>query len=163
MRRPSSVIPIVSCLVATLVAGAVPASGGTADLEDQVRRTETAFAKTMADRDHAAFTTFLSDEAVFVGSKGPTRGKAAIAEQWKRYYEGTKAPFAWAADRVVVLDSGTLALSSGPVLDPAGQRIGTFNSVWRRESEGTWKIVLDNGCPECDCGPPKPDRKPKGR
>jgi hypothetical protein len=52
---------------------------------------------------------------------------------------------------VEVLDSGTLALTSGPVFDPAGKRIGTFNSVWRRETDGAWKIVLDNGC---DCEDP---------
>jgi ketosteroid isomerase-like protein len=50
-----------------------------------------------------------------------------------------------------VLDSGGLALSSGPVHDPAGKRIGTFNSVWKREGKGRWRIVLDNGCPACDC------------
>ena len=40
---------------------------------DQARReveaTERAFARTMADRDHAAFTNFLADEAVFFGGK----------------------------------------------------------------------------------------------
>jgi hypothetical protein len=50
------------------------------------------------------------------------------------------------------VDSGTLALSSGPVLDPEGARIGTFHSTWRREGDGTWKILLDIGCPDCDCG-----------
>jgi len=52
---------------------------------------------------------------------------------------------------VEVLESGTLAMSSGPVRDPSGKRTGTFNSVWRRESDGKWKIVLDNGCPACNC------------
>jgi hypothetical protein len=47
---------------------------------------------------------------------------------------------------VEVLDSGTLALSSGRVRDPQGTRVGTFNSVWRRASGGRWKIVFDKGC-----------------
>ena len=47
---------------------------------------------------------------------------------------------------MAVLDSGRLGLSSGPVFDPAGERVGTFNSVWRR-TEGEWKIVFDKGCP----------------
>ncbi len=36
-----------------------------AQLRQQVEDTERAFAATMADRDYAAFTQFLSDEAVF--------------------------------------------------------------------------------------------------
>ena len=33
----------------------------------ELRATEEAFAKTMADRDHRAFASFLADEAVFFG------------------------------------------------------------------------------------------------
>jgi ketosteroid isomerase-like protein len=111
-----------------------------------VRATEAAFAKTMADRDHAAFTSLIADEAVFVG-RSLLRGRQAVADGWRVYFEAAQAPFAWAPERVVVLASGILALSSGPVFGPDGRRGGTFNSVWRREPDGTWKIVLDNGCP----------------
>jgi ketosteroid isomerase-like protein len=50
-----------------------------------------------------------------------------------------------------VLDSGNLAFSSGPVLDPDGRQVGTFNSVWRREPDGRWLVVFDKGCPVCNC------------
>jgi len=121
-----------------------------ADLKEQVRKTEIAFAKTMANRDHAAFTSFLADEAVFFGEK-VTRGSAAVAADWKPLFAAPKAPFSWAPDAVEVLDSGTLALSSGPVLGPDGKRIGTFSSIWRLHPDGKWKIVFDKGCPRCNC------------
>lgn len=124
-----------------------------ADLREQVRQTEIAFAKSMADRDHAAFASFLADEAVFFGPDRVLRGKREVVEGWKGYYAAAKAPFSWEPERVEVVDSGTIAMSSGPVRDPSGQRVGTFNSVWRREGDGRWKIVLDNGCPPCDCAP----------
>jgi ketosteroid isomerase-like protein len=117
-----------------------------------VRRTEVAFAKTMADRDLSGFESFLSKEAVFVGRNGVLRGPKEVAAGWKRFFEGAQVPFSWAPETVEVLDSGTLALSSGPVHDPSGKRVGTFNSVWRREAAGKWKIVMDHGCPPCDCG-----------
>ena len=105
----------------------------------------------MADRDHAAFVSFLAEETVFFSGKGPLRGKKAVADAWKAFYEGAKAPFSWEPDAVEVLDSGRLALSSGPVHDPDGKRVGTFNSVWRREADGQWRIVFDKGCPPCPC------------
>jgi ketosteroid isomerase-like protein len=115
-----------------------------------VRAREAAFAKTMADRDHAAFTTFVSEEAVFVG-RTARRGRKAVAEGWKPFFEGPRAPFAWAPELVEVIESGTLALSSGPVFDPDGKRTGTFHSTWRLEPDGVWRIVLDIGCPPCEC------------
>ena len=105
----------------------------------------------MADRDHAAFVGFLSEETVFFGREGAQRGRRAVAEAWAPYFEGPQAPFSWEPEVAVVLESGTLGLTSGPVLDPAGRRIGTFNSVWRREAGGSWRIVFDRGCPPCDC------------
>jgi len=127
-----------------------PTATNPATLANQVSAAERAFAKTMADRDHAAFASFLSDEAVFMGEQ-TLRGKQAIAAGWKRFYDAPQTPFSWEPDRVEVLESGTLALSSGPVRDPQGKRVGTFNSVWRRDANGAWKIVFDKGCPPCDC------------
>ena len=80
---------------------------------------------------------------------GAQRGRDAVAEAWRAYFDGAAAPFAWAPDEVEVLASGTLAYSSGPVTSPDGKQVGRFNSVWRLEGPGTWKIVFDRGC---DCG-----------
>jgi ketosteroid isomerase-like protein len=115
-------------------------------LEQQVADTERAFARTMADRDHAAFSSFLSEETVFFTGPKPLRGKAAVAAAWKRFYEPAKAPFSWAPEQVQVLDSGTLAISSGPVFDPQGKKVATFTSIWRLEGPGVWRIVFDKGC-----------------
>jgi uncharacterized protein (TIGR03067 family) len=121
----------------------------------QVRAAEIAFAATMAARDHEAFASHIADEALFFSKQGVLRGKAAVVAGWKPFFEGPKPPFSWAPERVEVLDSGTLALSSGPVRGPEGRQMGTFNSIWRREADGRWKVVFDKGCPACDC-PPKP-------
>jgi ketosteroid isomerase-like protein len=116
------------------------------ELESQVAHTERAFAKTMADRDHAAFTSFLAEETVFFTGPKPLRGKAAVAAVWKRFYATPQAPFSWEPEQVQVLDSGTLALSTGPVFDPSGKRVASFTSVWRLEAPGVWRIVFDKGC-----------------
>jgi ketosteroid isomerase-like protein len=142
----------VGCGVFLSLVTAVPANGQTtAELEEEVRATERAFAGSMADRDLAAFTAHLAEETVFVGAAA-LRGRQAVVEAWSRFFQGAQAPFSWEPETVVVLASGTLALSSGPVRNPAGERVGTFNSVWRRELDGRWRIVFDKGCPACECG-----------
>jgi ketosteroid isomerase-like protein len=125
------------------------AQRGAASPVDEVRAAETAFAKSMADRNASAFASLIANEAVFFGGKGVLRGKTAVVADWKRFFDGPAAPFSWAPTEVEVLASGTLGYTSGPVHDPQGRRIGTFNSVWQRQADGSWKIVFDKGC---DCG-----------
>lgn len=135
---------------ASAVARSDPASESREKLAALVRAREQAFARTMADRDLAAFAGFVSEEAVFVG-RTVRRGRREVAAGWKPYFEGPRAPFSWQPETVEVLDSGALALSRGPVFDEQGKRSGTFTSTWRREADGEWRVVLDSGCPPCPC------------
>ncbi len=134
-----------------ILGGAAAGAQRPADPQAEVREAERAFARTMADRDHAAFTQFLAEDAVFLGPKEAFRGRAGVAAGWKPFFDGPAAPFAWAPERVEVLPSGSLAISTGPVLNPKGERIGTFNSTWRRDPDGKWRVVFDSGCPPCAC------------
>jgi len=143
-------IPVL--LVWAAATPALPQQARHTELEAQVRQAELGFAKSMADRDPKAFAAYLAPDAVFLSGQRVQRGAAAVAAGWQRYFDGTAAPFSWSPETVVVLATGTLALSTGPVLDPSGKRIGTFNSVWRREKSGRWLVVIDKGCPPCNCG-----------
>jgi len=118
-----------------------------ADLARQVFVAESSFAHTMAARDHGAFASFIAPDAIFFGRQGALRGKTAVVEAWAPFFAGPDAPFSWRPEVVEVLESGMLALTSGPVRDPTGKQTGTFNSVWRREPDGRWRVVFDKGCP----------------
>jgi ketosteroid isomerase-like protein len=110
-----------------------------------VRDREVAFAQTMADRDFDAFMSFIAPDAVFFNGNRPLRGPEEIAADWRRYFEGPEAPFSWTPDLVQVLESGGLALSSGPVTAATGATAGRFNSVWRRDRDGVWRVIFDKG------------------
>ena len=144
------------CLLVLALAsiGACTTRPLTADRDALVRTVaerERAFAKTMADRDHAAFGSFVSEEAVFMSGAQPLRGRDAVSAAWQRFYTAREAPFSWEPDTVEVLDSGTLALSTGPVHDARGKAIARFTSIWRLESPGVWRVVFDRGSEICDC------------
>jgi len=120
----------------------------TAALQQQVFAAERAFARTMADRDLDAFTGFVAPEAIFFGGGTvPLRGRAQVLSVWSAFFEGDAAPFSWEPDQVEVLDSGTLALSTGLVRDPHGKVIARFNSIWRLEAPDVWRVVFDKGSP----------------
>lgn len=141
-------VALFLALLLTACASAPQLPSG-ATLKQQVMDTERAFARTMAERDHAAFTTFLADETIFFSGK-VLRGKQAVADAWKRFYDAPAAPFSWEPGEVEVLDSGTLAISSGPVKNAKGELIATFTSIWRREANGQWRIVFDKGNDVCE-------------
>jgi ketosteroid isomerase-like protein len=125
-----------------------------AELTEQVRATEIAFAKTLADRDVKAFTSMIAPDVIWIADK-PLHGPSEVVVSWQQFFEGPKAPFSWAPEIVEVQEGGKLALSRGPVMNPEGQRVGTYTSIWRREKSGKWLIIFDSGCPGCDCAAEK--------
>ena len=125
-----------------------------AALAEQVRATEIAFAKTLADRDVKAFRAMIAPDVIWLADQ-PLRGPDQVLTRWQKFFDAPQPPFSWAPELVEVQQGGRLALSTGPVLNPAGKRVGTYTSIWRREASGEWKIIFDRGCPVCDCAPKK--------
>lgn len=160
---PKPVIALLAVGLLALVARRADAES--TDLEAQVESTERAFAATMAERDFEAFTSFLSEEAIFI-SGSTLRGKQQVADAWKPYFDGPAAPFSWQPETVEVNDSGALALSTGPVRDASGNLVATFTSIWRQEEPGVWRIVFDKGnlaCPPTASASPAPEPEAAGR
>ena len=153
---PLSPAPILGSLLcaALLSACAALSPPDTFRARREVADVERAFAKTMADRDYTGFKSFLSEDAVFFSGPTALRGKQRVADAWWGFFEKTEAPFSWQPEQVEVLESGELALSTGPVRDPSGKLFATFTSVWRREAPGQWRIVFDKGADVCDCAKP---------
>lgn len=112
---------------------------------ESLRATESAFAATLAARDIAAFRAFLAADTVWMGKAGPLHGPDAVLKAWGPFFEGPKPPFAWGPDLALVLPSGDLGRTSGPVTDPDGKVVARFQSTWRRKADGGWEIVFDFG------------------
>jgi len=113
MRESISITLVAAALILTLgLPGAVIAGEnlGEGELATDLRATEEAFARTMADRDHRAFVSFLAEDTVFFGRLGEIRGREAVAAAWRPLYEGLEAPFSWQPESATVLDSGTLGV-----------------------------------------------------
>lgn len=140
----SSRIPLFALFVTCAV---MPASAAPPSLRDQVWAAEVAFARTMAERDLKKFGDMVSDEAIFFAGTTALTGRAKVIEGWTGFFKESAAPFSWEPDQVEVLASGTLAISTGPVRDPAGKVIARFNSIWRLEAGNVWRVVFDKGSP----------------
>ena len=87
------------------------------------------------------------------GIAGKSRGGGGMEAVLRR---GHRSVFLGKPERVEVLDSGTLAFSSGARSRSAGaaDRHASIPSGAARRT-AAWKNVFDKGCPPCEC-PPKP-------
>jgi len=112
---------------------------------------EMGFAKSMADRDFEAFGSFIDEHAVFINGGKPLRGKQAILDHWQAFFAEAQAPFDWKPVIVEVSAANGLGYTEGPVLLANGSVIATFYSTWQLKSDGTWKVVFDNGYDTCKC------------
>lgn len=136
-------------------------AGALGDVVSEVRCHEIAFSHAAENRDVEAFVALLDDDARFVGRK-VMRGPAEIRSAWQTFFAEDGPTIKWRPRFVEVLKDGDLALTRGPYQmiekDPEGNRIerwGTFNSVWRRHADGTWRVVFDAGSPAAEAPDPE--------
>ena len=142
MRVPRALLVVTALL-------AVATAAAQASLESQraeVFAAERAFARSMAERDFAAFGRYVAEDCVFFGQSA-LHGREAVLAAWKPFFDGAQAPFSWEPDQVEVLASGDLALSTGLVKNPAGTVTARFNSIWQRQADGRWQVIFDKGGP----------------
>jgi ketosteroid isomerase-like protein len=126
-------------------------SAASADLVDDVRCREIGFSRSVEKQDAALFASFIDSDARFVGNE-VLHGPDAIAAAWSVFFSADGPAIKWRPRFVEVLEDGRLALTRGPyqmiTRDEQGvesEHWGTFNSVWRLQADGQWKVVFDAG------------------
>ena len=115
---------------------------------------ETRFAKDVAARGGAAFAEWFAGDAVSLGNgAAPNIGKVAIAKSatWSpKDYQLT-----WTPTDAMMGPSGDMGYTwghyEGHSMDANGHPItttGRYITMWRKEPDGNWKVVLDAGSNE---------------
>lgn len=146
--------PLLALLALAVV---LPASVRAAETEpaDSLRTAEIAFARSVAERDRTAFAAAIAEEAIFIGPGGPVRGREAIVESWAPFFAEDGPRLEWHPEIAEVGDGG-LGITRGPYTftgrGPDGEPVtqeGTFNSIWRRQEDGSWRVIFDAGCSPC--------------
>jgi ketosteroid isomerase-like protein len=128
----------------------LPSPAELAAIVVDVKAAELAFAKTMADRRLDQFTDFVAEDAVFVG-RTMNIGRAMVVEKWSAFFKAPQAPFSWAPDAVAAAADGRTAISTGLARDPSGKVISRFTSIWRKDADGHWRVIADQGVDQADC------------
>lgn len=120
---------------------------------EEIRMTETVFCETAEKAGlQSAFLEFAADTAVLKRGDKLIEGKPEIAEFYRdpSAAPGSSIKLQWSPTFIDVSDDGTLGYTFGAYTysqtDPAGvtkTTTGIFHTVWKRQSDGTWKYVWD--------------------
>lgn len=117
------------------------------------------FAQATADGGGAAFAAWFADDAVSLANgKPPVQGHDAIARQ--ATWSPSAYQLSWTPDGGLMGPLGDMGYTwghySGHSKDMQGSPIvtaGRYVTVWKRQPDGTWKVVMDasNDGPALDC------------
>jgi ketosteroid isomerase-like protein len=117
--------------------------------EALLRQLEADFAADVAKHGHDAFITHFADDGVEVVDGGGFNDKDAMRKQ-PPWPEGTT--LTWAPIKAEMAASGDLGYTYGNYIYTAKNKegklvtsYGKYTSIWKKQKDGQWKVVVDVG------------------
>jgi hypothetical protein len=145
--RPCRVAATVAALCAMFL-GPTPAAQARGPSAQSIVDSELAFERAATEHGtRAGFLEYLADSAVLL-NPAPTPARAETERG-----PAPGAPLHWRPDLAHIAGSGDFGWASGPFVawasstrDPPSET-GHYLTAWRREADGSWRVVLDGGVP----------------
>jgi ketosteroid isomerase-like protein len=109
-----------------------------------------AFNRATAERRTDGWMEFMAEDGAMIRSAGTITGRAAIREDMGKAFADTSFSLTWEPDQADA--SADLGYTNGhyraQFRDAKGQpqvRTGRYLTVWKRQADGSWKVVRDIG------------------
>ena len=111
------------------------------------------FAESVAQRNRERFLTFLADATTFNGgTPGEIHGRDTVMKEWADFFDPSGPTLTWAPTKAEVIGAGDLGYTTGRSIfrgrgadGTIQERHGEYLTVWRRQRDGSWKVVFDTG------------------
>ncbi|MES1241757.1 MAG: DUF4440 domain-containing protein [Acidobacteriota bacterium] len=138
-------------IVATLLVLAATGTARAADLQAELKGladNERAFAQMAKDKTvREAFVHFVADDGVIFGPQGPANAKAFFAAAPAPPPGAPRLNLLWWPVRADVARSADLGWTTGPSKRSRGDQVsyGYFLTVWKKQADGQWRFLIDNG------------------
>ena len=122
-----------------------------ASAAEAVRAADVAWEKAFSGRDTAAAVAAVEPTGSVLAPNAPiATGPEAVKAAFAGFYALPGMTIHWEPATVEAARSGELAYSRGTYelsfTDPKGKPVterGKYATVWRKQADGTWKVVLD--------------------
>jgi len=123
---------------------------------------ERAFSRAAAEKGtKEAFLAFMTEEAVLFRPQ-PVPGK-----KWMLERPAAPGKLSWRPIYADVSAAGDLGYTTGPYelrkdpADPVAASFGNYITIWKRQADSTWKVLIDLGTANPPPAKPEPDFNPR--
>lgn len=149
------------CTVSTAIALTIALASGSAAVAQpanqaaaaQILQADRDFAKSVADRNKDRFLSFLAEATTFNGgTRNEIKGRDAVWKDWSDFFDPNGPTLEWSPTRAEVIGNGEVGYSVGRSIlrqksadGKIAERRGEYLTVWRKQTDGAWKVVFDTG------------------
>jgi ketosteroid isomerase-like protein len=120
---------------------------------DQLVKSDAAFAQSVAEKNRDKFLSFVADVTTFNGgTANELHGRDAVMKAWGDFFAPNGPTLSWTPIRGEVIGAGDVGYTTGRSIfrqkDPNGkvtERRGQYVTIWRKQTDGSWKVVFDTG------------------
>lgn len=110
-----------------------------------------AFDRATSERRLEGWVEYFAEDGAMLRPGGPVTGRAAIREHMSPVLGDSSFTLRWNPTRSDVGAAGDLGYTVGryearrDVKGVATVRTGTYLTIWKKQTDGSWKVVLDTG------------------
>jgi ketosteroid isomerase-like protein len=124
--------------------------------EAQIRRRDSAWEDAVQAKDFSKVLAFYTEDCAGLFTSLPVAlGKSAMGDLWHRILSRQQLSLHWKPTHIEVARSGELAYDFGSMtlnyVDDKGAAVnfvGKYVVVWKKESDGQWRVALDASNPD---------------
>jgi ketosteroid isomerase-like protein len=111
-----------------------------------------AFNNATAERRTDGWMEFIAEDGAMIRSAGTITGRAAIREEMAKTFADTAFSLRWEPLQADASTSSDLGYTNGrfevrfrDAKGNAAMRTGRYLTVWKKQADGSWKVVRDIG------------------
>jgi ketosteroid isomerase-like protein len=127
--------------------------------EDEIMKADRDFNKATQEKRAEGWLSYFSlDDAALIDP--PTIGRQAITDRYQKLFSNPDFTLTWEPVKAEVFPAGNIGYTTGKYVarfkNKEGKKMqskGHYITLWRKQDDGSWKIVADSGGPD---GPAQP-------
>jgi ketosteroid isomerase-like protein len=151
--RNASVGWAIGAVVLAIASTGAQTPGDLQAAADQILKSDAAFAQSVADKNREKFLSFIADVTTFNGgTANELHSRDAVMKAWSDFFTPDGPTLSWTPLNGQVVGAGDVGYTTGrSVYRQKGadgritERRGQYITVWRKQPDGSWKVVFDTG------------------